>query len=298
MAGRATFIFWHLLGHPGGVWETVEALAPASYRLKSPTPHRRQADQGRPYARGFEHRSRRHVVPLPRRMPGAAGLARNAAPEAGTGSRPRSASTRVHAGSWMRHPDGTPLPVARTGRAADALRRAAGLYPSRTPAHHRTPLDESWGYQTTGYLRAKLALRLAGRPAFSSTPATSRPGRHPRLGARPFPQGTTGRSPVSTAPPSAEHEDHASACMPIGARTRLQLRPPRGAQFLLSSAHWWLSEFRGRPAGGCRRLHVTSTTRAKPASGCPTSTAARESQNHRFPQGTQCHGTPNSPVAR
>ena len=105
------------------------------------------------------------------------------------------------------------------------------------------PLDESWGYQSTGYFAPTSRfgtpddLRVLHRRL---PPGRHR--RHPRLGARPLPAGRLGAGPLrrhravrARGPAPRPAPDWGTHIFNYG---RNEVR-----SFLLSSAHCWLSEF-------------------------------------------------------
>ena len=63
----------------------------------------------------------------------------------------------VHLGSWKRHPGRTLLHLRGAGRASGALRADLGFTHVELLPVTEHPLDESWGYQTTGYFARHLA---------------------------------------------------------------------------------------------------------------------------------------------
>jgi 1,4-alpha-glucan branching enzyme len=93
----------------------------------------------------------------------------------------------VHAGSWMRHPDGTPYLWRELAERLIPYAVEQGYTHLELLPITEHPLDESWGYQTTGYFAADSRY---GSPddlrAFHRRLPPGRPGRHSRLGARPF----------------------------------------------------------------------------------------------------------------
>ncbi len=106
------------------------------------------------------------------------------------------------------------------------------------------PLDDSWGYQTTGYFAPTSRHGTRGRSASASSTAATRPASACcSTGCRRISRATRTRSRASTAPRStsttdprkAEHQDWGTL---IFNYERHEVRA-----FLLSSACYWLEEF-------------------------------------------------------
>jgi 1,4-alpha-glucan branching enzyme len=149
----------------------------------------------------------------------------------------------VHAGSWMRHPDGTPYlwPELAERLIPYALEQGYTHLELLPITEH--PLDESWGYQTTGYFAATSRY---GSPddlrAFID--ACHQAGLGVLLDWVPghFPQDHWALARYDGTA-LYEHEDprlglHADWGTHIFNYGRHEVR-----SFLMSSAHWWLSEF-------------------------------------------------------
>ncbi len=189
----------HALG-ASGVWEVTvpEALPGSLYRFEITNRHTGdKLIKGDPYARGFEHRpgSAAYVVPPSAHAWGDADwLQRRAAWD---WQQAPVNIYEVHAGSWMRHPDGTPYLWRELAERLIPYAVRAGLHPPRTAADHRTPARRILGLPDHRLLRADRALRLAGRPArLHRRLPPGRPRRAARLGARPLPAGRLGAGPL------------------------------------------------------------------------------------------------------
>jgi hypothetical protein len=156
-----------------------------------------------------------------------------------------------------------------------------GLYPYRADAGQpNIPSTAPGATRSTGLLRC--------RPAATATPDDFKhfvdvlpPGRHRRdcgLGAGALSPKTATPSATSTALHLYSHEDRAPRrASRLGHVHGVQLRPGRGAATILHRQRALLA----RPLPHRRacvstpwRPCSTSTTRARPANGCPTSTAA------------------------
>jgi 1,4-alpha-glucan branching enzyme len=149
----------------------------------------------------------------------------------------------VHAGSWMRHPDGTPYLWRELTERLIPYAVAQGYTHLELLPVTEHPLDESWGYQTTGYFAATARY---GSPdelrAFID--ACHQAGLGVILDWVPghFPQDHWALAKYDGTA-LYEHEDprlglHADWGTHIFNYGRHEVR-----SFLLSSAHWWLSEF-------------------------------------------------------
>ena len=149
----------------------------------------------------------------------------------------------VHAGSWMRHPDGRPylwreLAERLVPYAVDQGYTHLELLPV---TEH--PLDESWGYQTTGYF-APTSRYGSPDDLRAFVDACHQAGLGVILDWVPghFPQDSWALARYDGTA-LYEHEDprlglHADWGTHIFNYGRHEVR-----SFLLSSAHWWLSEF-------------------------------------------------------
>ncbi len=156
------------------------------------------------------------------------------------------------------------------------LRHRDGLHPRRADAGHRAPVRAELGLPGHVVLRADLAVRHARRlPLPRRPPAPGRHRRHPRLGARALPEGRVGAGPLRRhaalrarrpAPRRAARLGHLRVRLRPHARCATSWSPTRstGSRSSTSTACAWT------PSPRCS----TWTTRARRASGCPTSTAA------------------------
>jgi 1,4-alpha-glucan branching enzyme len=235
----------HSLG-ASGVWEaTVAAAIPGSlYRFEIINRHTgEKLVKSDPYGRGFELRpgSAAYVVPPTGYAWGDGDwLARRATWD---WQRAPINIYEVHAGSWMRHPDGRPYLWRELGERLIPYAVAQGYTHLELLPITEHPLDESWGYQTTGYFAATARY---GSPdelrAFID--ACHQAGLGVILDWVPghFPQDAWALAKYDGTA-LYEHEDprlglHADWGTHIFNYGRHEVR-----SFLLSSAHWWLSEF-------------------------------------------------------
>lgn len=235
----------HALG-ASGVWEVTvpEALPGSLYRFEITNRHTGdKLIKGDPYARGFEHRpgSAAYVVPPSAHAWGDADwLQRRAAWD---WQQAPVNIYEVHAGSWMRHPDGTPYLWRELAERLIPYAVQQGYTHLELLPITEHPLDESWGYQTTGYFAPSSRY---GSPddlrAFID--ACHQAGLGVLLDWVPghFPQDDWALARFDGTA-LYEHEDprlglHADWGTHIFNYGRHEVR-----SFLLSSAHWWLSEF-------------------------------------------------------
>ena len=242
-AGRVDAL--HSLG-ASGVWEaTVPAAVPGSlYRFEIINRHSgEKLTKSDPYGRGFELRpgSAAYVVPPSGHAWGDGDwLARRAAWD---WQRAPVNIYEVHPGSWMRHPDGKPYLWRELAERLIPYAVAQGYTHLELLPVTEHPLDESWGYQTTGYFAATARY---GSPddlrAFVD--ACHQAGLGVILDWVPghFPQDHWALSKYDGTA-LYEHEDprlglHADWGTHIFNYGRHEVR-----SFLMSSAHWWLSEF-------------------------------------------------------
>ena len=235
----------HSLGH-GGVWEALvpEAGPGSLYRFEITS-----RDSGAlltksdPYARGFELRpgSAAYVVaPSQYRWGDAPWLQRRAAWD---WQHAPLNIYEVHAGSWMRHADGRPYLWPELAERLIPYALAHGYTHLELLPITEHPLDESWGYQATGYFAPSSRY---GSPdelrAFVD--ACHQAGLGVLLDWVPghFPQDDWALARFDGTA-LYEHEDprlglHADWGTHIFNYGRHEVR-----SFLLSSAHWWLAEF-------------------------------------------------------
>lgn len=231
---------------PSGVWEAVvpQAVAGSLYRFE--ITNRKSGAvvvKADPYARGFELRpgSAAYVVSTPQHVWRDAGWVQQRA-SWDWASSPVNIY-EVHPGSWMRHPDGRPYLWRELTEHLIPYAVAQGYTHLQLLPITEHPLDESWGYQATGYfaptsrygsqddLRAFIdACHGAGLGVLLDwVPAH-------------FPQDEWALARYDGTA-LYEHEDprlglHADWGTHIFNYGRHEVR-----SFLLSSAHWWLSEF-------------------------------------------------------
>ena len=235
----------HSLG-ASGVWEaTVPAAVPGSlYRFEIINRHSgEKLIKSDPYGRGFELRpgSAAYVVPPSGHTWGDGDwLARRAAWD---WQRAPVNIYEVHPGSWMRHPDGKPYLWRELAERLIPYAVAQGYTHLELLPVTEHPLDESWGYQTTGYFAATARY---GSPddlrAFVD--GCHQAGLGVILDWVPghFPQDDWALARYDGTA-LYEHEDprlglHADWGTHIFNYGRHEVR-----SFLMSSAHWWLSEF-------------------------------------------------------
>ncbi len=246
------FNHWDGRMHPmcsmgaSGVWELfIPALEPgALYRFEL-----RNRDTGAvmvkidPYARQFERRPStacRICAPSGYAWSDAPWLARRAAAD---WMREPMNIYEVHAGSWMRHPDGSFYSYRELAERLVPYVRDMGYTHIELLPITEHPLDESWGYQTTGYfaptsrfgtpddLRALIdACHQAGIGVLLDWV----PGHFPE-----------DRWALSRFDGTAlyEHEDPRLGWHPDWGTHVFNYGRPEVLSFLLSSAHYWLSEF-------------------------------------------------------
>ena len=239
----------HELG-ASGIWELLvpEAAPHSLYRFQ--ITNRDTGDvlnKADPYARGVELRpgSAAYVVPPSTHVWGDAAWL-----EQRSGWDWQHAPVNiyeVHAGSWMRHPDGRP-----DGKPYLWRELAERLIPYAVDQGYthlellpitEHPLDESWGYQTTGYFAPTARYGSADDLRFFID-SCHQAGLGVILDWVPghFPQDQWALARYDGTA-LYEHEDprlglHADWGTHIFNYGRHEVR-----SFLLSSAHWWLSEF-------------------------------------------------------
>ncbi len=199
----------------------------------------------------------------------------------------------VHLGSWKRHPDGRFYSYRELAEHLVAYVRDMGYTHVELLPVSEHPLDESWGYQTTGYFAA--TTRFGSPDDLRALDRRLPPGRHrrvPGLGAGAFPARTPGRWRASTAPRctstrtrgSGLHQDWGTHIFNYG---RNEVR-----SFLLSSAHYWLAEFHVdglRVDAVASMLYLDYSRKAGRMAAQPLR-RAREPGSHRVPARAQRHG--------
>ena len=184
----------------------------------------------------------------------------------------------VHLGSWQRG-DGRPLPdLRRAGRPADPLRRRHGLHPSRAAADHRASASTAPG--ATSRPASSRRPRRFGTPdgfaRFVDGAHRAGPRRASSTGCRRTSRPTRTASPASTAPRSTSTPTRARASTRTGAPRSTISAGSEVVNFLhhqravLARDASTSTACASMPWPRCS----TSTTRARRASGCPTSTAA------------------------
>jgi 1,4-alpha-glucan branching enzyme len=229
-----------------GIWELLvpEAVPHSLYRFE--ITNRDTGDvlvKTDPYARGVELRpgSAAYVVPPAAHVwADAAWLQRRAAWD--WQHEPMNIY-EVHAGSWMRHPDGKPYLWRELAERLIPYVVAQGYTHLELLPITEHPLDESWGYQTTGYFAPTARYGSPDDLRFFID-ACHRAGLGVLLDWVPghFPQDSWALARYDGTA-LYEHEDprlglHADWGTHIFNYGRHEV-----CSFLLSSAHWWLSEF-------------------------------------------------------
>jgi 1,4-alpha-glucan branching enzyme len=229
-----------------GVWEACvpEAVPGSLYRFEIANRHTGdKLIKCDPYARGFEHRpgSAAYVVPPSTHVWGDGDWLHGRA--AWDWQQAPVNIYEVHVGSWMRHPDGQPYLWRELAERLIPYAIEQGYTHLELLPVTEHPLDESWGYQTTGYFAPSSRY---GSPddlrAFVD--ACHQAGLGVILDWVPghFPQDDWALARFDGTA-LYEHEDprlgmHADWGTHIFNYGRHEVR-----SFLLSSAHWWLSEF-------------------------------------------------------
>ena len=243
---------WHGEVHPlrelgaSGVWEILvrEARPGSLYRFQISNRHTGDTlVKTDPYARGFELRPGSAacvMAPSAHRWDDADWLARRVLWD---WQRAPVNIYEVHAGSWMRHPDGRPYLWHELGERLIPYAVAQGYTHLELLPLTEHPLDESWGYQTTGYFAAT-ARHGSPDELRAFVDACHRAGLGVILDWVPghFPQDDWALARYDGTA-LYEHEDprlglHADWGTHIFNYGRHEVR-----SFLLSSAHWWLAEF-------------------------------------------------------
>ena len=196
-----------------------------------------------PYGRGFELRpgSAAYVVPPSVHVWGDGDWLRRRA--AWDWQQAPMNIYEVHAGSWLRHPDGRPYLWRELAERLIPYAVDQGYTHLELLPVTEHPLDESWGYQTTGYFAPTARYGSADDLRFFID-ACHRAGLGVLLDWVPghFPQDAWALARYDGTA-LYEHEDprlglHAEWGTHIFNYGRHEVR-----SFLLSSAHWWLAEF-------------------------------------------------------
>jgi 1,4-alpha-glucan branching enzyme len=229
-----------------GIWELLvpEAVPHSLYRFE--ITNRESGDvlvKSDPYARGVELRpgSAAYVVPpSAHRWADDAWLERRAAWD---WQHAPVNIYEVHAGSWMRHPDGKPYLWRELAERLIPYAVEQGYTHLELLPITEHPLDESWGYQTTGYFAPTSRYGSPDDLRFFID-ACHQAGLGVLLDWVPghFPQDQWALARYDGTA-LYEHADprlglHADWGTHIFNYGRHEVR-----SFLLSSAHWWLSEF-------------------------------------------------------
>ena len=230
----------------GGVWEGLVAEAGPGdlYRFEIV---RRDGGarlvKNDPYARGFELRpgTAAYVVAPSRHVWGDAQWLQQRA--AWDWQRAPLNIYEVHPGSWMRHVDGRPYLWRELAERLIPYALAQGYTHLELLPITEHPLDESWGYQATGYF-APTSRYGSPDDLRAFVDACHRAGLGVLLDWVPghFPQDDWALARYDGTA-LYEHEDprlglHADWGTHVFNYGRHEVR-----SFLLSSAHWWLAEF-------------------------------------------------------
>lgn len=229
-----------------GIWELLvpEALPHSLYRFEITS-----RDSGAvlvksdPYGRGFELRpgSAAYVVPPSEHVWGDADWLEQRG--AWDWQRAPVNIYEIHPGSWMRHPDGKPYLWRELAERLIPYAVEQGYTHLELLPVTEHPLDESWGYQTTGYFAPTARYGSADDLRFFID-ACHQAGLGVLLDWVPghFPQDHWALARYDGTA-LYEHEDprlglHADWGTHIFNYGRHEV-----CSFLLSSAHWWLDEF-------------------------------------------------------
>ena len=180
----------------------------------------------------------------------------------------------VHLGSWRSGVDG----YGEFGEQLADHVVGARLHPRRAAAGGRAPVRRLVGLPGHRLLRADGALRDARRPARDGRHAApSGHRRDRRLGAGALPEGRLEPGPLRrhravrarrSAPGRAPRLGHATSSTTAATRCATSSSPTR--------CTGWTSSTSTACASTRWPACCTSTTRARPASGCPTATGGRE----------------------
>ena len=276
------------------------SAAGAAVQVRDPRRRRVAAPEGRP--RGAAPPSTRRstasevFVSAPPLARTSDWMAARAASGARTPSRCRSTRSTWPRGAGTRSRATAPLSYVELGDELGDYAHDMGFTHVELLPVMAHPFPGSWGYQVTSYFAPVAAPGLARRPAGDDRPPPrARHRRDPRLGPRPLPARRVGaralrrhralraRGPAPRRPPRLGHAD-------------LQLRPQRGAQLPASRARstGCASTTPTACAWTPSRRCSTATTRARPASGCPTSTAAARTSR----RSASCASSTRSPTPR
>ncbi|MBS1140388.1 MAG: 1,4-alpha-glucan branching enzyme [Proteobacteria bacterium] len=235
----------HPMGE-SGVWETTVAEAHPGNLYRFEITNRHTGDKlikSDPYGRGFELRpgSAAYVVPPSTHVWGDADWLQQRA--AWDWQQSPVNIYEVHPGSWMRHPDGKPYLWGELAERLIPYALAQGYTHLELLPITEHPLDESWGYQTTGYF-APTARYGSADELRAFIDACHQAGLGVLLDWVPghFPQDDWALARYDGTA-LYEHEDprlglHADWGTHIFNYGRHEVR-----SFLMSSAYWWLSEF-------------------------------------------------------
>jgi len=229
-----------------GVWEITVAEAHTGNLYRFEITNRHTGDKlikSDPYGRGFELRpgSAAYVVPPSTHVWGDAEWLQQ---RAGWDWQQAPVNIyEVHPGSWMRHPDGKPYLWGELAERLIPYALAQGYTHLELLPITEHPLDESWGYQTTGYF-APTSRYGSADELRAFVDACHQAGLGVLLDWVPghFPQDDWALARFDGTA-LYEHEDprlglHADWGTHIFNYGRHEVR-----SFLMSSAHWWLSEF-------------------------------------------------------
>ncbi|MDP3540674.1 MAG: 1,4-alpha-glucan branching protein GlgB [Azonexus sp.] len=229
-----------------GIWELLvpEAIPHSLYRFEITS-----RDSGAvlvksdPYGRGFELRpgSAAYIVPPSEHVWGDAAWLE----ERGVWDWQRAPVNiyEIHPGSWMRHPDGTPYLWRELAERLIPYAVEQGYTHLELLPVTEHPLDESWGYQTTGYFAPTARYGSADDLRFFID-ACHQAGLGVLLDWVPghFPQDHWALARYDGTA-LYEHEDPRLGLHVDWGTHIFNYGRHEVSSFLLSSAHWWLNEF-------------------------------------------------------